>query len=292
MTGKSERTQPLHRRAAVLIPPARRGAAAALRALPSGSSRLQKLLWRVLYDRASGDAGFMNYGYAPLHAVADHDFGLRLYEKVAGAVELAGKDVLEVGCGRGGGTAFVHARFRPASITGLDLSARAVACCRADHAAPGIAFVRGDAERLPFAPTSFDVVLTVESSHCYPDMPRFLAEARRVLRPGGHLLLADFRHTELDDGAEHGLFVQEDVPRLRRQLAAAGLRVVEEEDITANVVHALRLDTPARRRRIERRVRARLRRQALEFAAVEGSAFFRALAERRVTYLRVVLQKP
>jgi SAM-dependent methyltransferase len=283
----------MRRRTAVLTRQARRGAGAVLRALPSASSRLQKLLWRVLYDRASGDAGFMNYGYAPLdEAVGHHDFGLRLYAKVAGAVELRGRDVLDVGCGRGGGTAFVHERFRPASITGLDLAARAVARCQADHAGPGIGFVTGDAERLPFAPASFDVVLTVESSHCYPDMPRFLAEARRVLRPGGHLVLADFRHSRLDDGSRDALFLQEDVSRLRRQLAASGLRVVEEEDITANVVQALRLDTSERRRRIERRVSGRLRCQALEFAGVEGSAFFRALAEHRVTYLQVVLQKP
>ena len=38
-----------------------------------------------------------------------------------------------------------------------------------------------------------DVVLNVESSHCYGSMPRFLAEVRRVLEPRGYFLHADFR---------------------------------------------------------------------------------------------------
>jgi SAM-dependent methyltransferase len=40
---------------------------------------------------------------------------------------------------------------------------------------------------------SFDAVINVEASHCYPSLPRFLAEVARVLRPGGHFLYADVR---------------------------------------------------------------------------------------------------
>ena len=58
---------------------------------------------------------------------------------------------------------------------------------------PGLAFEVGDAERMPFPDASFDAVVNVESSHCYPSMPAFLSEVRRVLRPGGHFLYADLR---------------------------------------------------------------------------------------------------
>jgi SAM-dependent methyltransferase len=272
------------------------------RLAPQSRQRVEKLLWRAFYEAASlgrRDLGatLMNYGYAPTAGVAavtppgDDHYGLELYAAVAGAADLSGRDVLEVGCGRGGGTAFVFERFAPRSMTGLDLAARAIGRCRRRYARPGLSFVAGDAENLPFADESFDALLSVESTHCYSDTPRFLVEAGRVLRPGGLILLADFRHTTLPPEAEEALVPQEDLDRLRGQLRAAGFTTLEEEDITAGVVRALQLDTPRRRAQIERRVPRLLRRQALAFAAIEGGPMYEAFAERRWTYVRCVLEK-
>jgi ubiquinone/menaquinone biosynthesis C-methylase UbiE len=83
--------------------------------------------------------------------------------------------------------------LRPASYTGLDWNPAGVAFCRERHNLPGLDFVQGDAENLPFADQSFDAVINVEASHCYPRFARFLAEVARVLRPGGHFLYADVR---------------------------------------------------------------------------------------------------
>src|SRR5258708_19594708 len=55
-----------------------------------------------------------------------------------------------------------------------------------------VEFVGGDAENLPFAKASFDVVINVESAHCYGSIDRFLAEVHRVLRSSGRLAFADF----------------------------------------------------------------------------------------------------
>ncbi len=279
--------------------PARAAAGALLRVAPSLAPGAERLVWRVLYDLASRggrqvETAFMNYGYATAGdgVPADPDqFGRQLYTRVAGPGALAGKDVLDVGCGRGGGTAFVFERFRPRTMTGLDLAPRAIARCRAKHERPGLTFVAGDAEALPFPDASFDAVLSVESSHCYPSVTQFLGEAYRVLRPGGLLLLADFRHTALLDGADDALIPQEDVACLREQIATARFGIVEEEDITADVLRALRLDSANRRSRLERSVPRPLRRHALAFAAVEGGAMYRAYEERRWTYLRFILQK-
>jgi len=55
---------------------------------------------------------------------------------------------------------------------------------------PGrISVVQGDAQALPFADTSYDVVILFEAIYYLPDAARFVAEARRVLRPGGTLLI-------------------------------------------------------------------------------------------------------
>jgi SAM-dependent methyltransferase len=237
----------------------------------------------------------MNYGYAsPGDEVSgDPDqFGLQLYARVAAAVDLSGKHVVDVGCGRGGGTAFVFERFRPKTMTGVDLAPSAIARCRAEHSRPGLTFVAGDAEALPLADGSVDAVLSVESSHCYPSVPKFLAEVSRILRPGGVLLLADLRHSVLPESAKDALVPQEDATCLREQIADAGFRIVEEEDITAGVLRALELDTPNRRSRLERGVPKLLRQHALAFAAVQGGPMYRAFEQGLWVYLRFALQKP
>jgi SAM-dependent methyltransferase len=288
------------------VRPVRRATGAVLRAAPQLAPRLEKLLWRTVYEAASlrpgdGWSPLMNYGYAPLESAAGEEaapapvpaggFGLGLYARVAGAIDLHGLDVLEVGCGRGGGTAFVFEQFGPRSLTGLDLARRAIERCRRRYARPGLSFVAGDAEALPFGAGSFDVVLSVESSHCYADIPRFLSEVRRVLRPGGRFLIADPRHTERSADTEQALFHADHVALWREQLAAAGFATLEEEDITANVMRALQLDTPARRERIEQHVPALLRPYVFAFSAAEGSAMYQAYAEGKMTYLRFVLQR-
>jgi SAM-dependent methyltransferase len=115
---------------------------------------------------------------------------------------------------------------------------------------------------------------------------------RRVLRPGGRFLIADPRHTERSpDTTEKALFHADDVALWREQLAAAGFRTIEEENITPNVMRALELDTPARRARIEQHVPRPLRPYVFAFSAAEGSAMYQAYAEGKMTYLRFVLQR-
>jgi len=266
-------------------------------------SSVQRQLVRAVYETVyrlilREDVGFMNYGYASLDEQAESPdlaasgpdrFSIQLYERVVGKVALGGLDVLEVGSGRGGGAAYVFDRHRPRSMTGLDLTRQAVDYSSSRYAQRGLRYVMGDAEQLPFPDASFDAVVNVESSHCYRNVPRFLAEVIRVLRPGGMILFADLRPARLE-GAESGSLLS-DVATLRAQLDAAGLAVVEEEEITANVVRALELDSPRRRDLIERAAPKVIHSRLLEFAAVEGSGMFRALAAGELRYLCMVLQR-
>ena len=233
---------------------------------------------------------FMNYGYAldnppaaPLELRPEdqpHRYSIQLYERVAGAIDLRNKDVLEVGSGRGGGASFVMRYLGPRSVTGVDFSGKAVTFCRRQYTAGGLSFHRGDAERLPFADDSFGAVLNVESSHCYNSVERFLGEVRRVLRPGGYFLFADIR-------------LRGAVPSLREQLRGAGLRLLEEECITANVLHSLKLDSERKLSLIEQLKTPELfRRRIRHFAGLEGSPVYRNFETGEWQYLRFVLQKP
>jgi ubiquinone/menaquinone biosynthesis C-methylase UbiE len=135
--------------------------------------------------------------------------------------------VLDVGCGRGGPAAYVAGRLGAREVTGLDACADAIAFCQDRHRHPGLRFVHGHADRLPFEDASLDVVLNVESSHCYVDRPAFFAEVARVLRPGGAFCYAD-------------IFQGDELEQTRRWLAQRPqLRVGEPEDITAAVTRAI-----------------------------------------------------
>src|SRR6478736_364002 len=133
---------------------------------------------RLLVD----DVLFLNYGYEedppmglPLAASDEPDrFYIQLYQRTATQADLAGKQVLEVSCGHGGGASYLVRTLRPASYTGLDFNADGIAFCQKRHILPGLDFVHGNAESLPFADQSFDAVINVEASHAYPQLPRFL----------------------------------------------------------------------------------------------------------------------
>src|SRR5262249_39999190 len=137
---------------------------------------------------------FFNFGYEedpPMGLpLAESDEPNRLsiqhYHHTASQIDLSGKDVLEVSCGHGGGASYLVRTFHPASYTGLDFNDPGIAFCKKTHNLPGLRFVHGDAENLPFPDESFDVVINVEASHIYNDFRRFLGQVTRVLRPGGH----------------------------------------------------------------------------------------------------------
>jgi ubiquinone/menaquinone biosynthesis C-methylase UbiE len=158
-------------------------------------------------------------------------YSIQLYHRTATQVDLAGKKVLEVSCGHGGGASYLVRTQHPASYTGLDLNAAGVAFCKKRHHLPGLDFVEGNALDLPFPDNSFDVVLNVEASHLYPDVPRFLAEAARVLTPGGHFLYADFRR-------------RRDFAEWDAQLANAPLRLVSKDVIDKQVLRGMEKDRP------------------------------------------------
>ena len=101
-------------------------------------------------------------------------------------------DVLELGCGGGINLAFYDpARVR--SLTGLDPSPELLDYTREEARARGVGIDihRGVGEQMPFADAHFDTVLTTFTLCSVADGKQVLAEARRVLRPGGKLLFLE-----------------------------------------------------------------------------------------------------
>ncbi|MHB8619844.1 MAG: class I SAM-dependent methyltransferase [Chloroflexota bacterium] len=96
-----------------------------------------------------------------------------------------GARVLDLGCAFGFGTRILSARY---AVVGVDASAGFI--LRAHRSVPGVPFVLARAETLPFPDQSFDAVVLLEVLEHVGDEAAVLAEVRRILRPGGELVLS------------------------------------------------------------------------------------------------------
>ncbi|MEW6442984.1 MAG: class I SAM-dependent methyltransferase [bacterium] len=255
---------------------------------------VRRFLWRKWYGYLTGRirkhgraVTFLNYGYVPppgsptlaLESCDEPDRPMiLLYQRVVEGAALAGKAILEVSCGHGGGSSFIQRYHRPGSFTAIDQNPAAIDYCRARHGHLGILYRVGDAEDLPLPAASLDAVVNVEASHCYPNPPVFYREVHRVLRPAGQFLYADFRPADRAAEVDAGL-------------AAAGFGVLEKEDITPRVVEALRQTTGDVEELIERLAPRFLHRLLAHFAALEGSGPYLRFQNRELVYTRYRLQK-
>ncbi len=256
-------------------------------------------LYRGFYDgvtalvASAGGGSFLNYGYAANGAAEPWPgeealdpasrASLALYRRTvtdAGELRCGDLDVLEVGAGLGGGAAWLARHERPRRLVALDLSPAAVRACRQRHAPrPGLRFEQGDAQALPFVDASFDVVLSVESSHTYPRFADFVREAHRVLRDRGLLLLADFRPAGR-------------IERLCGALARGGFEVEVCEDVTSNVVAALGQTSAMKERRIASlALPERVAKQVAYFAGAVSSEKYARFVRRDDVYVRVRARK-
>lgn len=106
-----------------------------------------------------------------------------------------GQKLLDVGCGFGGTIQQINATHFDMDLTGLNIDPRQLAAAEAQTKPSHgnkIGWIEADACQLPFEDNSFDRVLAVECIFHFPSRQQFLAEAARVLKPGGYLAVSDF----------------------------------------------------------------------------------------------------
>tara|TARA_R100000687_G_scaffold71543_1_gene61440 strand:+ start:836 stop:1582 length:747 start_codon:yes stop_codon:yes gene_type:complete len=137
---------------------------------------------------------YMNHGYYPsytnlngYHRAFKHQASLYLY--LFDNIATKNKKLLEVGCGRGGGINLLSNHFDFKSIEACDLNKLNIKHCT--KYSKSVGFKISNAEHLEYNDDQFDIVLNVESSHCYNHLEKFYAEVRRVLKKNGVFLYTD-----------------------------------------------------------------------------------------------------
>ena len=101
---------------------------------------------------------------------------------------VVGRDVLDVAAGEGYGSALLAGVAR--SVVGVEIDADSVRHAQAAYAKPNLRFLQGDAAKMPLADACVDAVVSFETLEHLQDQETFLNEIRRVLRPGGLLLIS------------------------------------------------------------------------------------------------------
>ncbi|KAM8856283.1 putative methyltransferase [Spinachia spinachia] len=112
---------------------------------------------------------------------------------------------VDVGCGTGQNSRLLAPHFR--EVVGIDVSDSQLEEARAVPGYPNVTYRRGTAEELPFPDGCVDLLAAASAAHWF-DPARFLAEARRVLKPGGCVALLGFSDSDTRfhyQGAGEGL---------------------------------------------------------------------------------------
>ena len=253
--------------------------------------RIQNRMWKWWYQRLAkandrSEFRFMNYGFedgnGPELKPEDEPnrMFIQLYSMNIRGVSLKGREVLEVGSGRGGGASWIAKTHSPVRLVGVDFSSEAVGHCNRWYAnQTNLEFIEGNAQDLPFEDESFDVVYNVESSHCYGNMAAFIEQVHRVLRSGGMFCWTDLRDTET-------------MSLLPSLFESKGFEIIESADVVQEVIKALDEINEQKMKAIEDNVPKSVRRSFETFAGIKGTPVYEGFVSGSMAYHRHLMRKP
>ena len=248
---------------------------------------IKKPLFRLCYElfalKKLDNLKFMNYGLVldeKLELKKEDEkerLQLQLYYYLTKSVHLENKTILEIGCGRGGGSNFIAEYKNPKKIVGIDITKGNIKICNNYFSKPNLSYLQGDAENLTFPESSFDVVLNVESSHCYPNMDKFLNGVHKVLKNDGHFVFCDVR-------------TPQEFKDLETLFTTCNFTIHYQENITKQILNSLQKDNERKLKLIKENY-PYFQQFVLNFAFIEGSENYINLSTGVTQYKMYILQK-
>jgi len=167
---------------------------------------------------------------------------------------------------------------------GVDLSEVQTAYCKKIYQGNSkLEFLNGDSQKLSkikeLDDEQLDIVINVESGHCYPNFKKFIQEVEKVLAPGGYFAYSDFRPAHEWAGVEE-------------QLKSTSMKIVKKENISQNVMHSLKLDEERKFKLMEKKLGPVLKFYFSLIGGVKGSHSYDGLSKGSLVSMAWVLRKP
>lgn len=250
----------------------------------------KKLFWRVFYNYI-GTVGTMRKARFLNHGIVEEGFQLpkvydpllfrklsqNLYLHLMKEATIDGKNYLEIGCGRGAGLDLLMTKYKPSRATGVDISDANIRFGKKLNKGNGVVFKRGDAEKQIFRDKTFDVVLNLESSHCYASKVNFYKNVISILKDDGTFLYADlfwFDHLTLE---------------MEKQFDDIGFKIIKKEDITPSIMRSIELQAGIRQFYVKGKVSPN--KKLSDMIALPGTPLYEGLKNGTIKYLFYVLKK-
>ncbi|QLE44667.1 class I SAM-dependent methyltransferase [Nostoc sp. C052] len=159
-------------------------------------SNFDKLILNPLTRKIYGKQEFFNVGYWFSDTEIQELACFNLIEKLLEFIPQKQGNILDIGCGLGATTNYLLKHYPFNNVIGINISPQQIERCTVN--APECKFICMDAVQMKFEDESFDNIICVEAAFYFETRQKFIKEAWRVLKPGGHLILSDiiFENTQ------------------------------------------------------------------------------------------------
>jgi ubiquinone/menaquinone biosynthesis C-methylase UbiE len=148
-----------------------------------------------------GKTGYRNIGYWDERTTSQNDACERLQDALLDFIPEKKGRILDVACGLGASTRRLLDHYPPESVWAINISEKQIATTREN--APGVHASVMSATEMTFEDSFFDAILCIEAAFHFETRRKFLEDARRILKPGGRLVLSDVLFTSKERLAQY-----------------------------------------------------------------------------------------